>query len=153
MVLAKNDEYPEFNSTSSFINIEAMDSHGGWKATAKDLAKLLVAIGPGSDYHLLHKESIELMCKGSEANPNYGLGWFLNSKGSCWHTGSLNNCSTFMARLSTGVCAVVLFNARPDDPEYFKELDSVIWKGVKNIKAWPSTDEFIEKPSTVAAHL
>lgn len=145
MQLAKNSEYAQ-NVTNSpfFINIEAMDSHGGWKASSADLAKILASMVPGSKYQMLQTETLKEMLQGSDANPNYGLGWCTNSKGNCWHTGSLDECSTFMATLKTGVCAVALFNVRPDDPTYFAELDQLIWTGMKKVKVWPKNDLFRE---------
>jgi CubicO group peptidase (beta-lactamase class C family) len=143
MQLAKNDE-PHASLLPWTFDIEAMDSHGGWKASSTDLAKILASMVPGSKYQILETESIAEMLKGSDVNPSYGLGWCVNAKGNCWHTGSLNECSTFMARLKTGVCAVLVFNGRPDDPDYFAELDKLVWNGLKKVKVLPTKDRFIE---------
>lgn len=125
------------------INLEAMDANGGWMATATDLAKLLVATDGSHTFpDLLTKESIAEMTKPSKENPSYGLGWFVNTRGNYWHTGSLTGTSAFMARLKNGMIGVVIFSDRVDSGKFFSEMDRLLWSGVKEITHWPSHDLF-----------
>ena len=56
------------------FNIEAMDAHGGWIASASDLAKILVASsGLGTTRDVISSQSVAEMMSSSTASENYGL--------------------------------------------------------------------------------
>lgn len=126
------------------FNLEAMDAHGGWLATATDLAKIIVASnGAGTKRDILEPESAAKMLEPCDVYKNYGLGWCVNETGNRWHTGSLVGASSMMASLSNGIAWVMLFNGNPLSAEYFQSMDKVMWRAISNIQEWPSEDLFL----------
>jgi CubicO group peptidase (beta-lactamase class C family) len=128
------------------FNIEAMDAHGGWIATAADLAKLLAATdGLTNRPDLLPAEDLQQLRLGSGVNPGYGLGWMVNAEGAAWHTGSLPGSSALMAQLPDGRAWVLLFNARHDSEAYFQDLDQLMWRALRRVRRWPDHDLFTDQ--------
>jgi len=134
------------------FNLENMDSHGGWLASAPDMARFAASFDKPSDSPILSAASIETMFSlpATIARENYKLGesyyacgWGVRDYGkegrNIWHTGSLPGCHTFMARWSNGVNCVVLFNKRGDG---FDEIDPILAKTAKSISNWPDHDLF-----------
>ncbi|MCY7358481.1 MAG: serine hydrolase [Rudanella sp.] len=125
------------------MKVRRMDAHGGWAASATDLARLLVRVnGFSGKPDLLKATSISQMTAPSSANTNYGCGWQVNTSNNWWHTGSLPGTSTIWVRTSTGFGWVVLVNQRSDDTNYFKDLDALMWNGIQGISQWPTQDLF-----------
>lgn len=140
---ANGDDKASYYPYGGF-NLEAMDAHGGWLASATDLAKILVASsGMGTNRDILSKESVEEMGVPCDVYPYYGLGWCVNELGNRWHTGSLVGASSMMASLQNGISWVLLFNGNPLTSEYFQSMDRVMWNALSNIKEWPSEDLFL----------
>lgn len=136
------------------FNLEAMDAHGGWLASAKDLAKIIVASnGSGTRRDLLTPETVATMMEPCEVYSNYGLGWCVNELGNRWHTGSLVGASSMMASLNNGIGWVMLFNGNPLSAEYFKSMDKVMWKALGDIKEWPSEDLFMNPSQTSSTEI
>lgn len=125
-------------------NISRMDSHGGWLATATDLARLLVSIdGFDTKPDILKPSSIKMLTTPSAANPNYACGLSVNSADNWWHTGSLPGTATEMVRTSGGYCWVILCNTRSEKPGFFGDMDALIWKAVNDpTTQWPHEDQF-----------
>jgi len=132
------------------FNLENMDSHGGWLASASDLVRFAAAFDDAAQCPILSAESIETMFSlpATIARENYepgkkyyACGWDVRDYGNgyrnTWHTGSLPGTYTFMARWSNGVNCVVLFNKRGDG---FDAIDPLLWKAVKSISNWPEQD-------------
>lgn len=70
------------------FDIHRMDSHGGWVATAKDLANVLVHVdGFPVKPDVLSARSIAAMTAPSSANAGYACGWLVNSANNWWHIG------------------------------------------------------------------
>lgn len=127
------------------FNIEAMDAHGGWIASAADLAKILAATdGQANRPDILSPEDLQQLWQGSAANPGYALGWMVNTRGAAWHTGALPGTSTLMALLPEGTAWVLLFNGRHDSDAYFQDLDQLMWRAQKHIRHWPDQDLFMD---------
>lgn len=135
------------------FNIEAMDSHGGWIASAIDLVKLLVAVdGFDTKPDILSQSSIQLMTMPSEANRFYGLGWAVNSSHNWWHTGSLPGTSSILVRTSRGLGWAVLFNSRPSDWQDFNNsMDEMVWNAIRGVDVWPAHDLFEQFYSAITA--
>lgn len=133
-------------------NLEAMDSHGGWIATASDLAKFALAFDDRDECRLLNRETVERMFArpeglaghGDDGSPKdvyYSLGWQNRVVGeqaegrqkvNSWHTGSLPGTSAIMIRRHDGVRMVALLNTR-DSPKSSKlsaDLDQLLHRGV-----------------------
>lgn len=109
------------------FNVEAMDAHGGWVATASDLLKLLMAIdGQASKPDILQPGSITTMTTPSAANPNYACGWGV-VPGMWWHTGSLPGTCTDMVIQDNGYSWVILINGQSTPA-----LNNALWNAIEN---------------------
>jgi CubicO group peptidase (beta-lactamase class C family) len=135
------------------FNLENMDSHGGWLASAPELVRFAAAFDDPANCPILSAASIETMFSlpATIARENYkpgekyyACGWnvrdYGNGRRNTWHTGSLPGCYTFMARWSNGVNCAVLFNKRGPD---FKKIDPILSNTVKSISNWPNHDLFV----------
>jgi CubicO group peptidase (beta-lactamase class C family) len=110
-------------------NIEAMNAHGGWLGTADEICRFVNNLnryeGP---YPLLNEAAVKQMLQASSASKNYAKGWFVNAKGTFWHTGSLDGTASFTGTTREGYCWTFLFNGRGDNsPQFWKELDALPW--------------------------
>ena len=136
------------------FNLENMDSHGGWLASAPDLVRFAAAFDDPANCPILSADSIEKIfslpptISRENYKPGeyyYACGWevrdYGNGRRNTWHTGSLPGCYTFMARWSNGVDCVVLFNKRGPD---FNKIDPILSSTVKSISNWPDNDLFDE---------
>jgi CubicO group peptidase (beta-lactamase class C family) len=136
------------------FNLENMDSHGGWLASAPDLARFAAAFDDAVNCPILSAASIETVFslpttiareKYKPGESYYACGWnvrdYGNGRRNTWHTGSLPGCYTFMARWSNGVNCVVLFNKRGSD---FEKIDPILLKAVMSVSTWPEHDLFDE---------
>ena len=126
------------------FNIEAMNSHGGWIASAIDIVRLLVAVdGFDTKPDIISQSSIQLMVTPSNANSYYGMGWAVNPWGNWWHTGSLPGTSSITVRTNGGLGWAVLFNTRPSNWQDFNlSIDNMIWKAIGGVDNWPTHDLF-----------
>ena len=132
------------------FNLENMDSHGGWLASAPDLVRFTAAFDDASNCPILSAASIDTMFslpatitreKYKPGDYYYARGWEVRDYGdgrrNTWHTGSLPGCYTFMARWSNGVNCVVLFNKRGPG---FDKIDPILSKTARSISTWPEYD-------------
>jgi CubicO group peptidase (beta-lactamase class C family) len=134
-------------------SIEAMDAHGGWIASATDMARFIDAVD-GRNHHpqILRPASIQQMIarpvpppwKGSDNW--YGMGWQVRpaeGDANWWHAGSLDGTTTLMVRAYNGLTWVALFNSRPKDSDRLGgELDNAMWQAVQQVQRWPAHDLF-----------
>ncbi|WP_051359782.1 serine hydrolase domain-containing protein [Adhaeribacter aquaticus] len=152
-----NTHVPAFDNLDKFVpgpyggfNIEAMDAHGGWLASAADLAKLLAALDENTfGPTILSADSLRELGLPSKANKSYANGWMVNGSGAMWHTGSLPGTSSLVAKLPNGLAWVVLVNGKPNPRQYFNDLDKVMWRATAKIYDWPTHDLF-KAPTMVA---
>ena len=108
-------------------HLEAMDSHGGWIASATDLVRFAMgcdeaATEPSSNRQALLSLAMidEMFAKPSgedltESEIWYGHGWNVRTSGNgrnTWHMGALDGTSTILVRRSDGMTWAVLFNMR-----------------------------------------
>jgi len=131
-------------------NLEAMDSHGAWIASATDLAKFAAAFDDPSNCPILSRESIDLMYRrppglaghdadGKESDTYYSLGWnnrIVSSGFNHWHTGSLNGTATILIRRQDGKNFVALLNTRvsPSSNHLGREIDQLLHKMANEVK-------------------
>lgn len=143
-------------------HLEAMDSHGGWLASAVDLARFAAAFDDPNHCPILSAASIELMHgrppglagydeAGKPKETFYSLGWsnrFHGDKLTHWHTGSLSGTATTLIRRSDGRTLVVLLNTRvsPQSTHLSRDLDVSIQRTANNITTWPTENLFTDKP-------
>jgi len=125
------------------FNIHRMDSHGGWVATAKDLAAFLVRVDgfPGKA-DLLQATTLATMTTPSAANANYACGWGVNPANNWWHTGSLPGTETEVIRTATGWNFVILTNTRSWLSTFDGDMDQVFWTSFAQLGATPDYDLF-----------
>lgn len=126
-------------------NIARMDSHGGWLATATDLAKILVHVDGFPDKpDILKPNTILVMTTATTANSGYACGWLVNPVGNWWHQGSLPGTATEIARtVGRGrFNFVILTNTRNSNPAFSADLDKLFWVASAAVTSWPSVDLF-----------
>ena len=117
-------------------SLEAMDSHGGWLATAEDLVKFIAATdGSNPKCQLLMPENLKIMTAPPEVtDPSrkdgyYAKGWSVSSKRDEWsHTGALTfGVASFICRLPNGIQIACVFNHLPENyPIFFSKLRKAI---------------------------
>lgn len=131
-------------------NLEAMDAHGGWIATARDLVRLLTAVdGFTTRPDMLSISSIQNMITGSSTNSNYAKGWSVNSANNWWHTGALDGTASMWVRTNSGYTWAIILNKRVIDGtanQFWTDLDALPWNCISQTSTWPSHDLF-ETPS------
>lgn len=142
------------------FHLEAMDAHGGWIASALDLARLLAALERPAEKPLLAEGSRRAMRErpapplgrdehGVESETYYGLGWMVRpqkqrpERANLWHAGSLPGTSTLMVRRHDGLSWVALFNQRQESDELPDgAIDAALHRAANAVEAWPSEDLF-----------
>jgi D-alanyl-D-alanine carboxypeptidase len=125
------------------MNVPRMDAHGGWIASAVDLAKLLVRVDgfPGKA-DLLSGATISVMTTGSTADPVYAAGWIRSSGGGWWHNGGLPGTGTEMGRASGSYNYVILANTRSSSSTFLSEMHGLLGKVLAANPSWPEMDLF-----------
>jgi CubicO group peptidase (beta-lactamase class C family) len=126
------------------FNIEAMDAHGAWVASAEDLCKLLVAIdGFSTKPDILLPATINTMTFPSATNANYALGWAVNSNNDWGHSGSLPGTITEIVRGNNQINWVILLNTRPyNSSQLSSAVGNLVWNVIPTLTSWPSNDLF-----------
>jgi len=127
------------------MNISRLDSHGGWIATATDLARIMCHMN-GSPDDILSSSSIQLMNTGSPANPKYACGWTINGPNT-WHTGSLPGTQTEQAIIKQkgNFTFVILTNTRTNEVGFQRDMDRIFWNALNQDPEWPDVDLFNTK--------
>ncbi|MEV5748187.1 serine hydrolase domain-containing protein [Actinoallomurus sp. NPDC052308] len=127
------------------FNLENMDAHGGWLATAMDLTRFAGIYDGGS---ILNAASIKTAFAKPATGVNsdgwyYGCGWMVRPVGSgkinTWHDGSLGGTSTLLVRRYDGLTWAVLFDQRQEGsaPSY-SDIDPALHKAANAVKTWPT---------------
>ncbi len=143
---------PRVPSAYGAWNLENMDSHGAWLASAVDLARFASSFDRTSAHPVLSEMIIEQMfgfpenLDPSSYNPPdlyYALGWFSrqfeDGSRNTWHGGSLPGTHTLMVRRRDGLGWVILFNQRG---EGFGEIDGLLHQAANAVTDWPDHDLF-----------
>jgi N-acyl-D-amino-acid deacylase len=130
-------------------NLEAMDSHGAWIASAGDLVRFAAAFNDPAQCKILNAKSITLMFAppdgkaghrpdGKPKEAFYACGWSItmspNGTFNTWHTGSLPGTSTILVRRADNLTWAVLFNSRGDGG---KDISELVYKAADKLKTWP----------------
>jgi N-acyl-D-amino-acid deacylase len=140
--------------------LEAMDSHGGWIASAVDLVRFASAFDVPDQCRILQSASIDTMfarptglaghnADGSSKAFYYGCGWDVRPVGkqggrNTWHAGSLDGTSSLLVRRHDGLNWAVLFNCRTgaDGKELAGAIDGPLHPAASAVTNWPSTNQF-----------
>ncbi|MCB0845553.1 MAG: serine hydrolase [Bacteroidetes bacterium] len=127
-------------------NIEAMDAHGGWIASARDLLRLLVAVdGFSTKPDILSSASVNTMITPSATSANYAKGWSVNQFNNWWHTGAYAGTASMWARTGNGYTWVIILNKRIEGANgtaFWTALDNLPWTCISQTSNWPTNDLF-----------
>ncbi|MFM8469135.1 MAG: serine hydrolase domain-containing protein [Limisphaerales bacterium] len=144
------------------VNLEAMDAHGGWLASAVDLARFAAALRDPAKCPLLKPSSwqelhaappapVSRNADGSLKESFYACGWSVRpapgqpGQANYWHTGSLPGTRTLLVRRRDGLAWAVLFNQRQEIPNLpDAAIDPAMHRAADAVKAWPKEDRFAE---------
>lgn len=141
------------------FNLEAMDAHGGWLASAVDLARLAAALRDPVKCPLLKQEtwrelhapppaSVASNTEGSLKGAYYCCGFMSRPMNAAagrvnyWHTGSLPGTYTILVRRWDGLAWAALFNQRSKDRKLDGEIDPSLHRAADAVKEWPREDLF-----------
>lgn len=141
------------------FHLEAMDAHGGWIASAVDLARFAAALDDPKASPLLKPETIRAMYAppeppawrddaGKLADAFYGCGWMVrphaaSGRANSWHSGSLPGTATLLVRRWDGLSWAVLFNQRSEDSKLPDgAIDPAMHRAAAAVKKWPEHDLF-----------
>ncbi len=133
--------------------IEAMDSAGGWTASAIDLVRFMTAVdglperpdllSPGTQRLMLLRPQLSTWIL---RDAWYGLGWYVRPDGpraAVWHGGSLFGSTALLMRITDGRAFAAVFNTKPVQTEAFLwEVESVLRRAAARAEAWPRGDAF-----------
>ena len=131
-------------------HLEAMDSHGGWIASATDLAKFAAAFAKPENNPVLSAESIGALFAppaGEEGKRAYACGWSVRPAGGSqnrWHSGSLPGTATLLVLRHDQKSWLVLFNSRagPEDAHLTGEIDPLLHRAANAVVEWPLENLF-----------
>jgi N-acyl-D-amino-acid deacylase len=137
--------------------MRAMDSHGGWIATAQDLVRFTLAVDGTKGRALLRPETVRVMqsthrppsaaAGAGNIKESLGLGWNSVSVGEGYewsHAGALegSNCS-WLCRKPDGTTIAFVFNTLPEDfGRFFGEVIPAMQAEVSATASWPQSDQF-----------
>ena len=144
MQLARNKKkdklYNEatYHHSEAYVrNIRRMAAHGGWVASAIDLAKFLVRVdGRSGKKDVVSKYGYLKMISPTKVNNNYGKGWGRSNKSS-WHSGYLWGTGAMIYNRPNGHSWVILYNA-----SWERDTDAMMKDITNSIKTWPTHDLF-----------
>jgi N-acyl-D-amino-acid deacylase len=136
--------------------LEAMDSHGGWIASAVDLVRFATRLDGSRPPGLLKPQTLRLI----ESRPPppasadeplyYGLGWQIRTQGedAGWrHAGSLPGTCSLLLRSPDGLVFAVVFNLRPPgDTRLMEEAARRLCHAAAKVHKWPQHDLFEKYP-------
>lgn len=141
--------------------LEAMDSHGGWLASAPELVRFASAFDFPQRCKILKPQTIDQLFAPPPSPPGardtayYAIGWRVkpNKEGrrSAWHSGRLHSgTASFMLRRSDGVNFTVIYNTAP--PEGGDGIDTRLNRAINQLKPadWPAYDLFTMPPQKAA---
>jgi len=123
------------------MNVENMDSHGGWILSAPDYVRFLSSLFDTDDPVLLSPESVENMVTLSPHHPTYARGWEVTSVGQMvqyTHGGVLPGTMTDGARLTANLTGVIFFSSDTPDGHVMPDIEDVL----ASISTWPEHDLF-----------
>lgn len=140
--------------------LEAMDSHGGWIASAPDLVRFATAFNHPDQCPILNAPASSLMFErpdglagfdqdGEPKATYYACGWMVRpyeatGNANHWHNGALPGTSTLLVRRRDQINWAILFNTRygKDKKNLSSLIDGPMHRWINNIKNWPEKDQF-----------
>lgn len=124
------------------FSVEAMDAHGGWIASSRDMLKLLTAVdGFSTKPDILSSSTIATMTTASANNQYYAKGWQVNSVNNWWHTGALDGTASEQVRTNSGYTWIIILNKRNiTNGNFWSALDNLGWNCLAATTTWPTWD-------------
>ncbi|MDC8002941.1 serine hydrolase [Aureisphaera galaxeae] len=136
--------------------LDAMDGHGGWTATARDLVRLLVAVdGFATKPDILSPSTISSMTMPSANNAGYAKGWQVNGANNWWHSGAVDGTASFWVRSNSGYTWAIVLNERVVDGNanaFWTALDAMGWNCIAGTTNFPDHD-LMDSPTVNASAL
>jgi N-acyl-D-amino-acid deacylase len=142
--------------------LEAMDSHGGWVASAQELVRFASSFDDPENCPILNSKSIAEMSArpqvtgyekdGTPKAAYYACGWEVRQVGknklNMWHAGLLDGSASLLVRRYDGLTWAVLFNRDRDskNKNLTELIDPLIHKAADSIKDWPLARAYRETP-------
>ncbi len=138
------------------LAVDAMDGHGGWIATARDMVRLLVAVdGFTTKPDILLPATINTMVAPSTNNANYAKGWLVNTSNNWWHNGTIDGTASYYVRSSNGYTWAIITNYREvggNSNAFWNGLDAIGWNCISNTGTFPSWD-LMDSPTVPASNI
>ena len=157
-----DDQPGVFRIPYGAFSLAALDSVGGWIASAVDLARFAAALDDRDHSPILARASFDAMyalpdapawrnADGTASPYHYGCGWLVRpataTTANCWHDGSLPGTFSYLVRLANGFSWAALFNLRSDDTALPNDaIDGAMNTAIASVAAWPSADLFSNHP-------
>jgi N-acyl-D-amino-acid deacylase len=141
-----------------------MDAHGGWIASAIDLARFAARLDFPQGKPLLTPESMGTLTArpappighepdGTPSAAYYACGWNVRPVGKSgranhWHAGGLPGTYTLLVRRHDDLIWAVLFNQRSEgDMPPDGEIDGALHQAADAVTRWPDHDLFERRSS------
>ena len=141
------------------FHLEAMDAHGGWIASAIDLARFAAAMDDPTRSPLLKPDSWKEMFSAPPApvsrgedgvlrSAYYGCGWQVRpltktARLNFWHSGSLPGTASLLVRRGDGISFAILFNQRSENLKLGDgAIDPALNVAANTVRKWPAGDLF-----------
>ena len=128
------------------LNVEAMNAHGGWIASTRDLLRLITAVdGFSTRPDILNSATITTMTTPSANSNFYAKGWTVNSANNWWHTGAIDGTATVIVRSNSGYTWAMFLNKRVINENanaFWSDLDNLPWSCLASATAFPDFDLF-----------
>ena len=135
--------------------VETMDSHGGWLASAVDLARFAAVLDYPDKSHIIGKSYLAKIYERPDNSTwkgtdfYYSSGWLVrpvgNDKANYWHLGALRGSASMLIRRADGIDWVFFVNRDfIDDMGVYGEMDGAINNVLSGIKDWPDGDLFLK---------
>jgi len=137
---AKEVVYYGQNGDDPYVwKIARMDAHGGWIASAIDLARFCTHVdGFANTPDILSAASINTMTTPCSVASGYAKGWKVDNSDEWWHLGSLPGTGSIMMRTSSGYTLSFVTNSKDGNTVFFSDMENMIRGFVGGVKTWPA---------------
>ena len=131
------------------INLENMAAHGGWLASAPDLARFASSISASSKLSPLNSTWLNIAFApppigADPSGAHYGFGWNVRpvtGGQNVWHTGAIVGTWSLLVHTAQGLTWAALFNRCDNlsDGKY-SAIDGLLWNAFGAVSKWPTHD-------------
>ena len=138
---SKRGEVTYYPASAYNLRPGYMDAHGGWIASAVDLARLMVRVDRlPRKRDILRASSIDSMLTASSTNNGYAKGFIVGS--GAGHNGEMNGTGAFWWKTNDGYSWAILMNKRPSGDKGSFKARNTMNNLVKEITEWSEFDLF-----------